>query len=109
MYVVPVITQHNGMAFRLVVSRHERIPTKFWMSDSDSPPSNPAFQGTGTGSTGNPGTRVPGQHIVPFTVVKRAWQVDDRGYFDCISLRELQALNGTSLYILTQDSPSALG
>ena len=46
--------------------------------------------------------------MVLFTVVKRASQVDDRAHFDCISLKELQAYNGTSLCILTQDPPSVL-
>ena len=40
-------------------SRHERVSAKFWRSDSDSPPGNPDFQGTGTGSTRYPGTRYP--------------------------------------------------
>ena len=57
---------------------------------------------------GPPGTRVPGQHIVPFTVIKRTQYVDDRAYFDCIWRRELQAPSATSLCILTQDPPSAL-
>ena len=35
-------------------TRHERVPAEFWRSDSDSPPGNPAFQGTRTGSTGYP-------------------------------------------------------
>ena len=34
--------------------------------------------------------------------------MDDRAYFDCISLRELQASNGTCLCILAQDPPSVL-
>ena len=57
---------------------------------------------------GPPGTRVPGQHMVPFTVIKRTQYVDDRAYFDCIWRRELQAPSATSLCILTQDPPSAL-
>ena len=52
-------------------TRHERVPAKFWRSDSDLTQGYPAFQGTGTGSTGYPGW-VPGQHMVLFTVVKRA-------------------------------------
>ena len=51
----------------------QRVPAKFWRLDSDAPPGNPAFQGT---EPGPPGTRVPGEHMVPVTVVKRAWQVD---------------------------------
>jgi len=67
-----------------------------------------AFQGNGTGSTGYPDTPVPGQHMVPFTVVKRARQVDDRAYFDSIWWGELQASTGISLYILTPDPLSVL-
>ena len=41
---------------------------------------------------GPPGTRVPGQHMAPFTVVKRALQVDDRAYFDCISSERITSV-----------------
>ena len=39
--------------------------------------------------------------MIPFTVAKWACHVDDRVFFDCISLREIQTSNGTSLCILT--------
>ena len=53
---LPKTVIHTRGATRRV-PRHERAPAESWRPDSDSPPGNPAFQGTGTGSTGYLGKR----------------------------------------------------
>ena len=67
-------------------------------------PGNPAFQGTGTGFAGYPGTRTTHGPVY----VQAGLTKEDVAHFDRVSLRELQPSNGTSLRIPTQDPPSVL-